>query len=325
MSTRRWSAVCAWLALPALVAQAQPTEAQALERAQRDADSPLRVIIEAGKIKPKAKTEADAKAESKSDAKVTVDRPAAHAVAAKPPVAAATPVERESSLEATRAAALASVRALSPAVTPQSDAASAPPTQPDSSRASAVDAAPPASAAADAGMAGQGAAATPAPTRQSARSGALPAASASAISAPSDPAKVPAPSGAVNPDGSAPETPQPEAAAAPGPAAVAAAVPGPAAVAAAAETPAARPPGVLELLSAVQPEVPERILGRMRRDGEVLVAFKVNPDGTVSDPNVESSNNAALDDIALEAVRQWRYKPIAQARIHRVQLVFKRE
>lgn len=64
---------------------------------------------------------------------------------------------------------------------------------------------------------------------------------------------------------------------------------------------------------------------RLRRDAEVLLVFKVNPDGTVADLNVQSSSDSALDAIALDAVRQWRYKPIAEARTHRVQFVFKRE
>lgn len=97
------------------------------------------------------------------------------------------------------------------------------------------------------------------------------------------------------------------------------------AVASPAPPPPPPPLAALELLSSVQPELPQRVLSRMRRDGEVLLVFKVNTDGTVADLNVQSSNNAALDTIALDAVRQWRYKPIAEARTHKVQFVFKRE
>jgi TonB family protein len=60
-----------------------------------------------------------------------------------------------------------------------------------------------------------------------------------------------------------------------------------------------------------------------RRRGDLV--FKVNPDGSVADLNVQASNSAVLDAIVLDAVRQWRYKPIAQARTHRVQFVFKRD
>ena len=37
MNPRRWGAVCVGLVLPALVAQAQTPDAEALERAQREA------------------------------------------------------------------------------------------------------------------------------------------------------------------------------------------------------------------------------------------------------------------------------------------------
>ena len=97
------------------------------------------------------------------------------------------------------------------------------------------------------------------------------------------------------------------------------------ALAVATPVPAQQPLAALELLNAVQPELPERILSRMRRDGEVTLVFKVNPDGSVADLNVQASNSAVLDAIVLDAVRQWRYKPIAQARTHRVQFVFKRD
>jgi len=85
------------------------------------------------------------------------------------------------------------------------------------------------------------------------------------------------------------------------------------------------PPVALELVSSVEPVLPDRVRRRMRRDGEVLLAFKVNPDGSVADLNVQASSDSALDEIALDAVRQWRYKPIPEARSHRLQLVFRHE
>jgi protein TonB len=87
----------------------------------------------------------------------------------------------------------------------------------------------------------------------------------------------------------------------------------------------ATPPVALELVSSVEPVLPDRVRRRMRRDGEVTLAFKVNPDGSVADLNVQASSDSALDAIALDAVRQWRYKPIAEARTHRLQLVFRHE
>ena len=84
-------------------------------------------------------------------------------------------------------------------------------------------------------------------------------------------------------------------------------------------------PAALELLNMVQPDLPERLRKRLRRDGEVMLVFKVNTDGSVVDLNVLSSNDPTLDEIAVDAVRQWRYKPIPEARTHRVQIVFRRE
>ena len=55
----------------------------------------------------------------------------------------------------------------------------------------------------------------------------------------------------------------------------------------------------------------------------MVVRFTVNPDGSVADVAVRSSSDRALDPIALDAVSQWRYKPIAAAQPHAVELVFK--
>ena len=41
------------------------------------------------------------------------------------------------------------------------------------------------------------------------------------------------------------------------------------------------------------------------------------------DVAVRSASDKALGPIAVQAVRQWRYKPIAAARSHSVQLVFR--
>lgn len=99
----------------------------------------------------------------------------------------------------------------------------------------------------------------------------------------------------------------------------------PVALASASPAGAAQPASALELLTAIEPELDDRMLRRMRRDGVVTLAFTVNPDGSVSDAMVQASTDAALEAISLDAVRQWRYKPIPQARTHRVQFVFKHE
>lgn len=349
MNTRRWSAVCVWLVLPALAAQAQTPDAAALERAQREAESPLRLIIEAGKIRPKSKADADAKsdakADSKAESKAAADKPSAQATAAKP--TAVEPVAREVSAGATRAAALASVRGLTSQAAPQSADESQPPASgaPSERRPVATATAQPSKlAAAEAAQPAE-----PAPIQAAAASDAQaappespPAAGSTAVAAvPASPAAPSTPSVAAStapatpaaaesaalstpplartePDAAAPATARQDSpAVSDDPARVALAVATPA--------PAQQSQAALELLNVVQPELPERVLSRMRRDGEVTLVFKVNPDGSVADLNVQASNSAVLDAIVLDAVRQWRYKPIAQARTHRVQFVFKRE
>ncbi len=286
MNKGRWSAVCAWVVLPALMAQAQTPDAEALERAQRDAANPLRLIIEAGKIKAKPRAEADARTEPKTEPKVeskaTADKPAARPVAARHP--AVEPTLRDLSPEATRAAALASVRALTAAAA--AEAAEEPPA-PSQQASLAADVPPPIA---------------PAVTHHAAPpiAASVPPSSTANIERPPEPAAT---------------LPEPEAT-----------FPELARVALAVASPALPPPPVaLELLNSVQPELPERLLRRMRRDAEVLLVFKVNTDGTVAGLSVQSSSDSALEPVALDAVRQWRYKPIPEARTHKVQFVFKRE
>ncbi|HRI18723.1 MAG TPA: TonB family protein, partial [Burkholderiaceae bacterium] len=69
--------------------------------------------------------------------------------------------------------------------------------------------------------------------------------------------------------------------------------------------------------------MPERLRRRFQSDGEVVLDFTVNADGTVSDIAVRSASDKALESVAVDAVRQWRYRPISTAQAHGVHLVFK--
>ena len=60
----------------------------------------------------------------------------------------------------------------------------------------------------------------------------------------------------------------------------------------------------------------------LKANNEVVVAFKVQPDGSVNDLDIRSSSSRVLDAAVLDAVRQWRYGPVPAAREHSVQLVF---
>jgi TonB family protein len=86
--------------------------------------------------------------------------------------------------------------------------------------------------------------------------------------------------------------------------------------------PAAEVLAPLKLVHYIEPEIPARIRGRLRPTSEVTVAFKVQPDGSVSQAAIRATNARALDPVVLEAVRQWRYDPVPEEREHVVQLVF---
>ena len=57
------------------------------------------------------------------------------------------------------------------------------------------------------------------------------------------------------------------------------------------------------------PEYPALAV-RRRWEGSVVVGFEVRPDGTCADVGiVQSSGHAVLDEAAVRAVREWRFKP----------------
>lgn len=87
----------------------------------------------------------------------------------------------------------------------------------------------------------------------------------------------------------------------------------------------ARPVAMLKNIRLVEPELSASVLRRLRGEVEVVVGFTVNPDGSVSDVSIFSSPNKLLDSAVVDAVRQWRYEPVEQPRLHTVQLVLRGE
>ena len=83
------------------------------------------------------------------------------------------------------------------------------------------------------------------------------------------------------------------------------------------------PPRAPQIVGYVAPVLPDRVRRRLQGDGEVVLDFVVNPDGSVSNVAIRSATDKALESAALDAVRQWRYEPIATAQAHGAQLVFK--
>lgn len=99
----------------------------------------------------------------------------------------------------------------------------------------------------------------------------------------------------------------------------------PAAIAATGPASAAAPdededePLVLE--HQVEPDFPGTLVRQLHR-GKVQVRFTVRPDGTVEQPEVVSSSHRRMNAPALDAVAQWRFKPVRQARLGVVELGF---
>jgi TonB family protein len=208
-------------------------DAAALSRAQRDADNPLRMIIEASKIKPRARASEADKAAVREPEKVQVRARVAPADTA-------------------------------PLPTPAKPAAAEAPSQ--------VNAAP------------------------------APESPAATVATPPEPVSAPEPPRAV------PESQVREVV-----------VPAPAETRPA----AAEPLAPLQLTNLVEPSVPRRLIGKVRGDVEVVVSFTVLPDGSVGSPAVQQSNHPLMNQTVLDAVAQWRYAPIAQARQHAVQLLMR--
>lgn len=85
--------------------------------------------------------------------------------------------------------------------------------------------------------------------------------------------------------------------------------------------PAAAPdPGLIQVKS-VQPEFPTSVVERLRK-GHVEVRFEVEPGGSVIDATIVESSGGRLNSAALEAVRQWRFKPTPAFHTALVDLVF---
>jgi len=80
----------------------------------------------------------------------------------------------------------------------------------------------------------------------------------------------------------------------------------------------------LKLLSRVDPEMPRQLQPHIR-SGQVQVRFTVQPDGRVAGPEVVQTTNRRLSEAAVDAVLQWRFAPITEARTATVEIGFKRD
>jgi protein TonB len=79
-------------------------------------------------------------------------------------------------------------------------------------------------------------------------------------------------------------------------------------------------PGLIMIKSA-DPEFPIATMRRLRK-GEVEVKFEVGADGTVAAVTVMKTTNPSLNAAAMDAVRQWRFKPTPRGHTAMVELAF---
>ena len=79
-------------------------------------------------------------------------------------------------------------------------------------------------------------------------------------------------------------------------------------------------PGLIMVKSA-DPQFPMNTMRRLRK-GEVEVRFEVGPDGQVEVVSVVRSTSASLNSYALDAVRQWQFKPTPHGHTAVVDLAF---
>lgn len=82
-------------------------------------------------------------------------------------------------------------------------------------------------------------------------------------------------------------------------------------------------PVTLTAVWQVDPVVPAALGSLVESEARVLVAFNVLPDGRVAEATVRRSSHPELDAAVLEAVRQWRYRPIAVSTPHEVEVVLR--
>ena len=79
-------------------------------------------------------------------------------------------------------------------------------------------------------------------------------------------------------------------------------------------------PGLIMIKSA-DPEFPIATMRRLRK-GEVEVKFEVGPDGVVDVVTVMKTTSPSLNAAAVDAVRQWRFKPTPKGHTAMVDLAF---
>ena len=88
--------------------------------------------------------------------------------------------------------------------------------------------------------------------------------------------------------------------------------------------PIAEAPKPLRPVYVVEPTIPREMRDETINTS-VRLSFTVQPDGTISTPEVIAGNNRRLNKSALLAISQWRFEPIQTARATQIEFEFRQE
>jgi outer membrane biosynthesis protein TonB len=86
-----------------------------------------------------------------------------------------------------------------------------------------------------------------------------------------------------------------------------------------------KPPSQLRLLSRVDPVLPEKLQAQIQQDTEVPVKLDIDPQGAVYRVEVLSKTIVGLEPLIQNALRRWRFEPMADRATATVILVFRAE
>jgi TonB family protein len=84
-------------------------------------------------------------------------------------------------------------------------------------------------------------------------------------------------------------------------------------------------PNDLIPIEQAEPQITRDILQQAVRSGVVTVRFTVGTDGKVSEANVVRSTDRVFNRSSLNAVRQWKFAPVAEPQSATVEIAFKLE
>lgn len=77
-----------------------------------------------------------------------------------------------------------------------------------------------------------------------------------------------------------------------------------------------------KLLRRIDPEFNQRMLDDMGRNLVVMVDLTIRSDGTVAAVAPQGLMTRSMQRVLVAAMEQWRFEPLLQQRVHRIELEF---